>query len=155
MRVAAPEDSERIAELYRDLALFHVSYHSIYEVRENVSELSLVLIKDKIEKSISGDGLVLVAQDDGIVGFLSCSITERTNPNWQIHKTGHIGAVYVILEYRRRGITAALMKEALKWMKNREVEYVDLNVDVQNTAAIAAWTALGFKPHQYNLIQKL
>jgi ribosomal protein S18 acetylase RimI-like enzyme len=68
---------------------------------------------------------------------------------------GHIGPVYVIPAYRRRGIAAALMKEALKWLKERKVEYADLNVCVENAIANAAWTAMGFKPHQRNLIKKL
>jgi ribosomal protein S18 acetylase RimI-like enzyme len=153
--MATPKDSERIAELSRDLSLHHVSYHPIYDVKENVSEMTRAYIKDKIEKSISGDGLVLVAQDGDIVGFLTCSITDRNDPNWKIRKIGHIGGVYVTPDYRRRGIAAALIKEALKWMKNREAEYVELNVVVQNSAAMAAWTALGFKPLQQHLIQKL
>jgi ribosomal protein S18 acetylase RimI-like enzyme len=152
--MATPEDSTRIAELTWDLNFHHVSYHPIYHVKENAS-VALAYVKDKIEKSMSGDGLVLVAQDDDIVGFLSCSIMDRGNPNWEIRRLGHIGPVYVIPEYRRRGIAAAMIKAALKWMKNREVEYVDLNVVVKNAAAIAAWAALGFEPVSYNFIQKL
>jgi ribosomal protein S18 acetylase RimI-like enzyme len=152
--MAVPEDSERVAELNWDLDFYHVSYHPIYHVKENAS-VTLAYVKDRIEKSIAGDGLVLVAQDKVIVGFLSCSITDRSNPNWEIRKLGHIGPVYVIPEYRCRGVARALMKEALKWMKNREVTYVELNVVVKNAAAIAVWTALGFEPVSHNFIQKL
>jgi ribosomal protein S18 acetylase RimI-like enzyme len=154
VRIATPEDSERVARLNDDLALCHVSYHPLYRLKENASEQSLAYIKDKIEKSTSGDGLVLVAQDKDIVGYLMCSIKDQ-NPMVEIRKMGHIGPVYVIPAYRRRGVAAALMKEALKWLKEREVEYADLNADVQNAVAIAAWTAMGFKPHWLNLIKKL
>jgi ribosomal protein S18 acetylase RimI-like enzyme len=155
VRMATLEDLERVAQLNDDLDLCHVSYHPLYRLKENASELSLAHIKDKIEKSTSGDGLVLVAQDKDIVGFLdNCSIKDQ-NPNAEIQKIGHIGLVYVIPAYRRRGIAVALMKEALKWLKERKVEYVELNVVVQNAAAIAAYTAMGFKPNQRNLIKKL
>jgi len=154
VRMATFEDSERVAQLNDDLALCHVSYHPLYHLKENASELSLAYIKEKIEKYTSGDDLVLVAQDEDIVGYLMCSIKDQ-NPIVEIRKMSHIGAVYVVPAYRRRGIAAVLMKEALKWLKERKVEYVDLNVDVQNAAAFAAWTAMGFKPHQRNLIQKL
>jgi ribosomal protein S18 acetylase RimI-like enzyme len=154
VRIATPEDSERVARLNYDLALCHVSFHPLYRLKENASELSLAYIKDKIEKSTLGDGLVLVAQDKGIVGYLMCSIKDQ-HPNVEIRKIGHIGLVYVIPAYRRRGIAAALMKEALKWLKERKVEYVDLNVDVQNATAFAAWTAIGFEPHRRNLVKKL
>ena len=154
VRIATPEDAERVARLHNDLDLCHVSYHPLYRLKENASELSLSYIKDKIEKSTSGDGLVLVAQDKEIVGYLMCSIKDQ-RPNAATRKIGHIEGVYVIPAYRRRGIAAVLIKEALKWLKERKVEYVDLNVDVQNAAAFAAYTAMGFKPHQRNLIQKL
>ncbi len=154
VRMATFEDSERVARLNDDLARCHVSYHPLYRLKENASGLSLSYIKDRIEKSKLGDGLVLVAQDEDIVGYLTCSIKDQPL-SWEIEKIGHIGVVYVIPAYRRRGIAAALVKEALKWLKERKVEYVDLNVDVRNAAAFAAWTAMGFKPHQRNIIQKL
>jgi ribosomal protein S18 acetylase RimI-like enzyme len=154
VRKATFEDSERVARLNEELALCHVSYHTLYRLKENASELSLAHIKDKIQRSTSGDDLVLVAQDQDIVGYLMCSVKEQ-QPLVEIRQIGHIGAVYVIPAYRRRGIASALMKEALKWLKERKVEYVDLNADVQNAAAVAAWKAMGFEPHQCNLVKKL
>ena len=155
VRKATPEDSEGIAELNRELSLQHVTYHPIYSLKENASEATVVYIREKIEKTKSGDTLALVAQDNDIVGFLTCSIIDRNNPNWQTAKIGHIGGVYVTPAYRRRGVAAGLMEEAFKWLRERKIEYVDLNVVVQNTEAIAAYTALGFKPFQHNLIRKL
>ena len=155
VRKTTLEDSQRIAQLYRDLALYHVSYHPTYRVKEHASELALAAVRDKIEKSLSGEELLLVAQNGGVVGFLSCGINERKDPNYEIRKIGHIGGVYVVPEYRNQGAATALLKEAMRWLKERKVEYADLNVDVRNAAAITAWTAMGFKPHQYNLIQKL
>ncbi len=155
VRKATLEDVERVAQLNHDLGLHHGPYHQLYSLKENALELVLPYIKEKIEKSALGDSLILVAQDKEIVGFLMCAITDLRDPQWKIGKMGHIGAVYVVPAYRRRGIAAALMKEALKWMKESKVEYVELNVDVQNVAANAAWTAMGFKPHRCNLIRKL
>jgi len=152
--MATFEDSGQVAQLNNDLSKCHVSFHPLYVLKENASELGLAYIKDKIEKSRLGENLVLVAQDENIVGYLMCSINDQ-HPSAEIRKIGHIGAVYVIPAYRRRGIASALMKEALKWLKEHKVEYADLNVDVQNATAVAAWKAMGFKPHQCNLTKKL
>ncbi len=154
VRMATLKDSEQVAQLNHDLDLHHVPYHPLSRLKENASELTLACIKNKIEKSMLGDGLVLVAQEKDIVGYLTCSIIDQY-PSKEIPKKGHIGMVYVTPAYRRKGIAAGLMKEALKWMKEREVEYVDLNVNVQNATGNAAWIALGFKPHRHNLIRKL
>lgn len=155
VRVAALEDAEAVAKLSRELSLHHTPYHPVYHTRENAADSTLTYIKDRIQKSLSGDGLVLVAQDQEVVGYLTCSIQDRPDPNWVIKSLGHIGATYVAPAYRRRGVAAALVKEALKWLKAHEVEYVDLNVVAQNSGSVAAWTALGFKPLCYNLIQKI
>jgi ribosomal protein S18 acetylase RimI-like enzyme len=154
VRMATLEESERVAQLFHDLSLHHASYHPLYHLKEDSYDLSLAYIKGKIERSTSGDGLVLVAEEEEIVGFLTCSIIDNC-PNTEIRKMGHIGEVYVIPAYRRRGIAAAMMKEALKWMKERNVEYAELNVVVQNAAAIKAYMEMGFKPNQCNLVQKL
>jgi ribosomal protein S18 acetylase RimI-like enzyme len=155
VRKATLEDAEPVARLNHELGLYHVPYHPLYNLKENALELVLPYIKEKIEKSALGESLVLVAQDEEVVGFLMCSITDLKDPQWKIRKIGHVGAVFVNPEYRRRGIAASLMKEALKWLKECKIEYVDLNVDGQNAAANAAWTAMGFELHQRNLIQKL
>jgi ribosomal protein S18 acetylase RimI-like enzyme len=154
VRIATLEDSKQVAQLHIDLDFCHVSYHPLYRLKQNASDLSIAYIKDKIEKSASGDSLVLVAQEKDIVGYLTCSINEQ-RPDTEIQKIGHIGGVYVIPAYRRRGIAAALIKEALEWLKERKIEYVDLNVDVRNVGAFAAWTGMGFKPHRRNLVKKL
>lgn len=155
VRKAILEDAEAIAQLHHELGVYHEPYHPIYSLNENPPQSAIALWKDKIKNSTSGDGLVLVAEDKDVVGFLNCIINDRNNPNWKIRKTGHIGAVYVSPAYRRRGVAKALIEEALKWLKEQKIEYVDLNVSVQNPAATAAWTALGFKPHQQVLIQKI
>jgi hypothetical protein len=43
--MATLEDSERVAQLNDDLALCHVSYHPLYCLKENASEISLAYIK--------------------------------------------------------------------------------------------------------------
>lgn len=155
VRKATLEDAERIAQLKHDLAVHHVPYHSMYHLNETPPELIIANVADRIKSSIAGDSLVLVAEDKVVVGFLNCGINDRNGPEWEIRKTGHIGGVYVTPAYRRRGVAKALIQEALKWLKEQKIEYVDLNVAVQNAAAVAAWTALGFKPYQDILVQKI
>lgn len=155
VRVATLQDAEAVAKLSRELSLYHVIFHPVYNTREGEVDSALEYIKDKIKKSLFGDGLVLVAQDPEIVGYLTCNIQDRPDPNWEIRKIGHIGSVYVVSSHRRMGIAAALVKEASAWLKKHEVEYIDLNVVAQNTDSVAFWTALGFKPLCYNLIKKV
>lgn len=155
IRIATLEDTERVAHLNHELDLIHASYHPLYKLKENAFELSLPYLKEKIERSVLGDGLVLVAQEDGIVGFLTCTVTDITAPQWENSKVGHIILAYVIPACRHRGIASALVKEAFKWLKERKVEYVDLDVAVENREAIAAWASMGFKLHRHNMIYEL
>ncbi len=140
-----------MTQLARDLDLYHSPYHPLYHIKENTSDAAIAYLQDKIEKSNSAEWLVLVAQDTDIVGFLTCKIDERSNPNWEIRKMGHIIKVYVVSAYLRRGIASAMLNEALNWLKQNNVQYVDIGVSVQNDGAISTWAAMRFKPSQYNM----
>jgi len=154
IRMATTKDSERLAQLTHELNLQHAPYHPMYKLREDSFACTLAYVKDAIEKSALGEGLVLLAQGKEIIGFLTCVIQEVSGQQWENRRIGHLGLVYVIPAYRRQGVAAALMKEALAWMKNRGAKYVSLDVDDRNRDAMAAWIAMGFKPHRHNLVHE-
>jgi ribosomal protein S18 acetylase RimI-like enzyme len=123
VRTATLKDSEQVAKLNHELDLHRVPYHPLSRLKENASELTLACIKNKIEKSNAGDGLVLVAQDKDIIGYLTCSIIDQY-PSKEIPKIGHIGMVYVTPAYRRKGIAAALLKDTVKLSDPLEIRIV-------------------------------
>ena len=91
----------------------------------------------------------LVAELNGkVVGYVmtrverSIGYVSRFFPK----KVGHIVSIAVLPEFRRRGIATALMKEAIKRLKEiYGVKEVYLEVRVSNETAIKLYEKLGFQ----------
>ena len=60
-------------------------------------------------------------------------------------KAGTIYDLFVLREYRRRGIGTSLMKKAIEDLRNHGVEIVRLNVLSKNINAIHLYEKLGFR----------
>lgn len=58
---------------------------------------------------------------------------------------GFIDELYVQAAHRREGIAKRLMKEALRWVKERDCTSVTLTVDSKNESAIQLYQGMGFR----------
>jgi len=90
----------------------------------------------------------LVAEVEGrIAGYIMCRI-ERILSKFQrfrITKAGHVISIAVLPEYRRLGIASALLKNAMKILREvYDCSEVFLEVRVSNTPAINLYEKLGF-----------
>ena len=83
------------------------------------------------------EGLVLLAEDDeGPAAHVYVAAPE--------HGRAHITDVYVRPRARRRGLTKALLREAVDELKSRGVERVWLEVSSSNALGRTVWERLGF-----------
>ena len=90
-------------------------------------------------RSIGGE--VLVAVSSGAVsGFVVLTPEAETG-------NARMGfGVAVTREWRRQGVGLALVSSAQRWSSSAGFEYMDLWVRVENTAARALYSKLGFRP---------
>nr|WP_236698174.1 ribosomal protein S18-alanine N-acetyltransferase [Pyrodictium occultum] len=102
--------------------------------------------RDHLEKW--GDAFFVAEVEGRIVGYVMSRV-EYGAPTFTkglIVKKGHIVSIAVLEGYRRRGIGTALMKAALKALKERYgCKEVYLEVRVSNEPAIRLYEKLGFK----------
>jgi len=90
--------------------------------------------------------IIIAAIDNQTVGFLL--IQETTTPSYSCiveHQYAFIVDIIVGSHYQNQGIGSALLSEAKKWAKNRQLEYVELNVLSGNIGAIALYEKQGFQ----------
>ena len=90
--------------------------------------------------------IVVAAIDNETVGFLL--IHETTSPSYPCiveHQYAFIVDIIVWSHYQKQGIGSALLSEAKKWAKNRQLDYVELNVLSGNIGAIALYEKQGFQ----------
>lgn len=81
----------------------------------------------------------LLAEADGEpAGILLCRVSEVDA------LLGHIQTMWVDPRFRRSGVGSALLAFALKWLRGRKANVVELGVNEENEAASALYRAFGF-----------
>ena len=80
------------------------------------------------------------------VGFIVTGVTEDR---------GYVGEIGVLPSYRRKGIAQALLHGFAGFLKDRGVQVVQLDVNVENVPAIRLYQSCGFKKtHTWRSSQK-
>ena len=68
---------------------------------------------------------------------------------------GHIFLLYVVPEYRRRGIAKILLQQAENWSKTRGDRQIGLQVFPQNQAAVNLYQNMGFQIQSLSMLKFL
>ena len=151
VRKAKPDDIPVISELYRE------------QFRE-MAKLILDFIKEGdqstefIEKTISNDESdILVCENDGtVVGFILLQAKVRPDFDFMLPgKYCYIMDIIVTENHRGKGFGTALMKAAKDWAKERDCNFINLDVLVNNPDAIKLYEKLGFIPKAQEMYFKL
>jgi len=101
-------------------------------------------------------GLVAEA-DDAFAGFLIGRIDnwESIPPVIEPRRIGIIDAVYVVEEFRRRGIGSQLIDKAVEKLRADNAVAIETIYDAWNEASAQAWHRAGFAPwmvHAYRML---
>jgi len=103
----------------------------------------------------SGRNLLLIAKsDNAVVGFAFASIF-RNYPLEVSRTIGVIDDVYVLPEFRGKGIGKKLAMECLNKMEAAGVKTVTLQVFTENKVAIKLYEKLGFKTYRYGMKKQI
>jgi aminoglycoside 6'-N-acetyltransferase I len=87
---------------------------------------------------------VAEADDGGLIGFLEANIRDYADGCTTRH-VGYIEGWYVDEEHRRRGIGAALVREAEDWARSKGCTEMASDCLLENDVSLAAHTALGYE----------
>ena len=144
-RDATIDDVDRLVALNARLMQVHLQFDEYYRRHPH----SLEVYGDYFRRLIDEEkGRVLIALDgETIVGFIAGKIEHRP-PVFAITEKGEINSVFVTTPHRRRGIGGQLLRRMLNWFTEQGIEYVELSVDVKNTASANVWRSHGFEPWQ-------
>lgn len=151
VRKATNNDISAIAELYRE------------QFRE-MAKLIPDFIKEGdqstefIENTIADEESdILVYENDGmVVGFIL--LQTKTRPDFPFMLPGkycYIMDIIVTENHRGKGFGTALMNAAKDWAKERDCNFINLDVLVNNPGAIILYEKLGFIPKAQEMYCKL
>ena len=144
IREAKTDDVRSIARLQQEFVKEHAKLYDpiFYKLSDsaNTEWVSWALKKLESEELI----LFLAENECVIVGYVSGWIETRS-PIYALNKIGFLSNIYVAPEYRGKGIARLLNVELLLWFKKQGMEYVELFVDSRASAAVSAWSKLGYQ----------
>ncbi len=111
-----------------------------------------------LKKTISDDASdILVYENDGtVVGFILLQAKKR--PDFDFMHPGkycYIMDVIVTKAHRNKGYGTALMNSAKGWAKERDCNFINLDVLANNLGAIKLYEKLGFIPKAQEMYCKL
>ena len=141
IRRAASSDMKRIVEL-RLLLQEHVEKSNPLTWR--MTEEGMRLLKQEVENELAtGKVQVLLAEADGeVIGFVQGEVTCRSE--FMPRTVGHISLMYVMKQFRRKGVGRRLVTELSKFFSSNKAETLTVRYVIGNTEAERFWKKLGF-----------
>ena len=139
--VKSIKDANRCDELLTQLILDEKKYNDAIE--DNV------IIKDHFSQMLDDEDIILLAYyiDNEVVGYILIRKIE--------HNVCLIDGLYVLEEYRNRGIATSLLNDAINRCKKLKAKYVDINVMDENEVAKYVYKKLDFKDFSLKLRRKI
>ena len=143
IRKATPSDIDKLAQL-RLLLQQHCEESN--PMIWHMTKEGKTILKQRVQNELStNNSHVLIAEMNGeIIGSAHGEITHRTD--YTPKTVGSISTVYVVREFRKRGVGALLVKQLCELFDAEGVEDVTLRYIIGNKEAEAFWRKLGFKP---------
>jgi len=142
IRGAASSDVERIVEL-RLLLQEHAEKSNSLIWR--ITEEGKKLLKQKVECDLADSNIhVLLAEVDGeIIGYVQGEVMRRSEYLPRI--VGQVSLMYVVKQFRRKGVGTRLMKELCKFFDSNRAEDLTVRYIIGNKEAEGFWRKLGFE----------
>ena len=110
------------------------------------------VVKDFFEKIYNNDNNVIFCAkiDKEIVGYIYCRRDYDCNGP-MLYQEALIDGLYVKGEYRRRGIASNLIAHAKKWVEDKKIKNLYINVLEQNRDAMNLYYKNGFENFERKL----
>lgn len=142
IREAILGDLDNLEGLWLQLMSFHKEHSPVFKIKEDKIALIKELLKEKI---LQKDSTIIVAyKEDCIAGFLVCYYNIGSDL-FLLNKKGYIAETCVDEAFRRQNIGEGLYLTALKWLKSKKVDHIQLQVSIGNPEAQKFWKQKGFR----------
>lgn len=135
-----------------NLDLFKKEYKE-YDKKLNLKWTFGKVGRNYFKKRISGkDGFAFVAENEGkIIGYLCGSVGKCPYDYRLIPKYAELENMIVDKKFRGQGIGEKLVKEFLKWCKEKKADVISVNASAQNEKGIEFYRKMGFKDYSLTL----
>lgn len=146
IRPGRREDATNVARLWVQSAEEHASYDSVYTVSTEAEKTMRRFLAD-LTSSSHTFLFVAVSSDSPeaeTIGFVSGELREGS-PTFSPKTWASVDDVYVVPEYRSRGIGKILVERVKDWSKEKGASGVSLQVAAANERGRDFYRNLGFR----------
>ncbi len=144
IRKATLDDLEQIKDLKLQAKASEAKYNPSLKPLEDNRERYLRYLRNDLTGE---DRAVFFAIDgDEAVGVITGRI-HTTLPIRVHRKQGNISNLFVVSQYRKRGVAAKLVAELLRWFRGEGIADVYLGVHCGNAPALKMFRELGFQDY--------
>ena len=153
LRLAYPEDASQLSAMTRAMVA-DIASHGGHPVSTN--DAIWHNFTDIFKRQIGEPGFQYVVAESPLGDIIGFAIGEsRTlDAAYVTKKILHISAVYVLPEFRSRGVGELLLNHLLKWGREIHCLEAELNVVIGNPA-MALYEKIGFADFQHTLMLPL
>ena len=88
-------------------------------------------------------------------GYERKELPEEVLRSWNAKQVGYVELMAVDPSHRRMGVGRALMNAMLEEFRKNHVDIVNLDVPVEQEAAVGLYRSLGFSNRAYNMTKRL
>lgn len=145
---AGPEDLPEVLDLWAELMVLTSQYNRHYEMIETAKLLQESYLKAFFDSSTAA---IFAARDRArIAGFANVYITKPA-PVFKQNTLGVIENLYVLPEYRRRGLGRRIVERAHQYFSDFDTDEIYVNVIVANEASEKFWSAMGYQTQKLTM----
>lgn len=153
IRKLTEADYDEMIVLYKQLDAFHADARPDCFIHRDEEK---IYPRDAFIHNLSyPGGLELGAFSDGkLVGVVRTTLWEKSGMVKGV-KTVCLDDIYVLPDYRRRGVATKLFSEVERWAKDQGAIRLELHTWDFNKNAIAMYEAMGMMPQRHVFEKKL
>ena len=123
-------DPEKVKELIYELRKFESNFDKELKSPEEITDKLIEWMKRKLTSP--NTFLFLAVSDGRPLGYVFGWIEKRSKNYWKTHRYGYICDIFVKEEFRGKGVGKALMEKAENWLREKGIEYINLEVYSKN-----------------------
>ncbi len=129
---------------------------AVVELLGQFAEINDVRAFKLLEPRIDSEKHLLLMAKAGTeaVGVLEASIVQYNSLTGGIDR-GSIRTLYVKEEYRREKVATKMIDLANFWFKNREIDWIVVDVPLEDDGPKALFESLGYESYQIKMIHKV
>lgn len=141
IRKAQLKDIDHLIFLWNQLINYHKDKKLYFPLSRDWKEEKRRELEWVIKGALS---VIYIIEEDKPIGYIRGTI-HKLPLLYDIKYEGSIEEIFILSPYRRKGYGKKLMEALIQDFKKKEVEYININVDIDNEIGQVFWDALGFK----------